>query len=63
MDYQVFTLPNGIRLLHKPTSSILSHACILINTGSRDEEEGKDGLAHFIEHFSRKRRKEALTRY
>lgn len=51
MDYQVFTLPNGIRLLFKPTSSLVSHACIIINAGSRDEEPGKDGLAHFIEHL------------
>ncbi|MEJ6980968.1 pitrilysin family protein [Pedobacter sp. P351] len=51
MDYQVFTLPNGIRLLHKPTTSLLSHACIIINAGSRDEMPGKDGLAHFIEHL------------
>jgi len=51
MDYQVFTLPNGIRLLHKPTISTISHACIIINAGSRDEEPGKDGLAHFIEHL------------
>jgi len=51
MDYQAFTLPNGIRLLHKPANSLLSHACIVINAGSRDEAEGKDGLAHFIEHL------------
>lgn len=51
MDYQAFTLPNGIRLLHRPTSSVLSHACIIMNAGSRDEAPGKDGLAHFIEHL------------
>jgi len=51
MDYQVFTLPNGIRLLHKPFQSSITHACIIVNTGSRDEAPGKDGLAHFIEHL------------
>ncbi|MHB1177890.1 MAG: M16 family metallopeptidase [Daejeonella sp.] len=51
MDYQVFTLQNGIRVLHKPTDSNISHACIIINAGSRDEVESKDGLAHFIEHL------------
>lgn len=51
MDYQVHTLKNGIRILHKPSSSTIAHACIIINAGSRDEEEGKDGLAHFIEHL------------
>src|SRR4028118_124431 len=61
MDYQVFTLPNGIRLLHKPTSSLISHACIIVNTGSRDEAEGKDGLAHFIEHLLFKKTEKRST--
>lgn len=61
MDYQCFTLPNGIRLLHKPTPAILSHACIIMNTGSRDEEMGKDGLAHFIEHLLFKKTKKRST--
>lgn len=55
MDYQVHTLQNGIRVLHKPTASNISHACIIINAGSRDEVESKDGLAHFIEHLLFKR--------
>ena len=61
MDYQVFTLPNGIRLLHKPSSSLLSHACIIINAGSRDEKPGKDGLAHFIEHMLFKKTEKRST--
>lgn len=51
MDYQVHTLQNGIRVLHKPTASNISHACIIINAGSRDEDDSKGGLAHFIEHL------------
>jgi predicted Zn-dependent peptidase len=51
MDYQVHQLQNGIRVLHKPNPSNISHACIIINSGSRDEEQKKDGLAHFIEHL------------
>lgn len=61
MDYQVFTLPNGIRLLYKPYESTITHACIIINTGSRDEPEGKDGLAHFIEHLLFKRTEKRST--
>jgi predicted Zn-dependent peptidase len=61
MDYQVFTLPNGIRLLHKTTPSLLSHACIVINAGSRDEPAGKDGLAHFIEHLLFKKTEKRST--
>lgn len=51
MDYQVHQLQNGIRVLHKPSPSNISHACIIINAGSRDEDQTKDGLAHFIEHL------------
>jgi predicted Zn-dependent peptidase len=51
MDYQVHQLQNGIRVLHKPSPSNISHACIIINAGSRDEDHAKDGLAHFIEHL------------
>lgn len=51
MDYQVHQLQNGIRILHKPSPSNISHACIIINAGSRDEGQAKDGLAHFIEHL------------
>jgi predicted Zn-dependent peptidase len=51
MDYQVHQLQNGIRVLHKPSPSNISHACVIINAGSRDEDQAKDGLAHFIEHL------------
>src|SRR5471030_1067940 len=51
MDYQVHTLKNGIRLLHKPAVSSIAHCCFIVNAGARDEAEGKDGLAHFIEHL------------
>lgn len=61
MEYNVHTLPNGIRLLHVPSASTISHACIIINTGSRDEPEGKAGLAHFIEHLIFKRTKKRST--
>ncbi len=62
MDHQVHTLPNGIRLLFLPNESIITHACILVNAGSRDENEGKDGLAHFIEHLLFKRTEKRGTR-
>jgi len=61
MEYNVHTLPNGIRLLHVPTASAISHACIIVNTGSRDEPEGKAGLAHFIEHLIFKRTEKRST--
>ncbi|MCD8741462.1 insulinase family protein [Mucilaginibacter roseus] len=51
MDYQLHTLPNGIRILFKHAPFAVTHCCFLINAGSRDEAAGKDGLAHFIEHL------------
>ena len=50
-DYQVYTLPNGIRILHKHAASAITHCCFIVNAGSRDEAEEKAGLAHFIEHL------------
>lgn len=61
MDYQLHTLSNGIRVLHKPENSSISHACIVINAGSRDEKPDKNGLAHFIEHLLFKRTKKRTT--
>jgi predicted Zn-dependent peptidase len=61
MDYQVHQLQNGIRVLHKPNPSNISHACIIINAGSRDEDQAKDGLAHFIEHLLFKQTKKRNT--
>ena len=51
MEYQVHTLPNGVRLLHKQVDSPVAHAGVMIHTGSRDEEENEQGMAHFIEHI------------
>lgn len=51
MIYHTHRLPNGIRILFYPADSAIAHCCLMINAGSRDEAEGKDGLAHFIEHL------------
>lgn len=61
MEYNVHTLPNGIRFLHVPSASAISHACIIINSGSRDETESQAGLAHFIEHLVFKRTEKRNT--
>jgi len=61
MEYNVHTLPNGIRLLHVPAASAISHACIIINSGSRDEAAQQTGLAHFIEHLIFKRTEKRTT--
>lgn len=60
MEYQLFTLKNGIKVIHQPIDSPVAHFGIIINTGSRDEEAEEQGMAHFIEHTifkgTRKRR-------
>src|SRR5690606_26961950 len=61
MDYQLFTLPNGVRIIFKPTLSPVSHAGIMINAGARDENPGCFGMAHFIEHLLFKRTEKRST--
>ncbi|WP_353125410.1 M16 family metallopeptidase [Parapedobacter pyrenivorans] len=51
MEYEVIQLPNGIRLVLHHVDSPVSHACMLVNAGARDEQVGRFGLAHFIEHL------------
>lgn len=50
MEYQTHTLKNGIRIIHKVNSSIIAHAGVFVNVGSRDELESQHGMAHFLEH-------------
>jgi len=50
MRYENYTLENGIRVVHLHSKSAVGHCGIIINAGSRDEEENEHGMAHFIEH-------------
>ncbi|MDR3246793.1 MAG: insulinase family protein [Prevotellaceae bacterium] len=45
-----FALPNGIRVIHKYTSSPVVFCGLTINTGTRDEQDSEHGMAHFLEH-------------
>ena len=46
-----FNLSNSIKCIHQQVDTAeVSHFGITINAGSRDELEGEQGLAHFIEH-------------
>jgi predicted Zn-dependent peptidase len=51
MNYQSYTLTNGLKLVHKPDNTAVSYCGIVINAGSRDEAENEQGMAHFIEHM------------
>lgn len=44
------TLSNGLRVVHIASTSRVAYCGIAVNTGSRDEMAGKQGLAHFVEH-------------
>jgi predicted Zn-dependent peptidase len=50
MEYQLFTLNNGIRVIHQQVDSPVAHFGVIVNTGSRDETADEQGMAHFIEH-------------
>ncbi len=52
-EYDSFTLPNGIRVLHKQVANTkIAHCGIMLDVGSRDEEAGQEGIAHFWEHMA-----------
>ena len=48
--YEYFTLDNGIRIIFRRNNSIVTHAGVYINVGSRNEQGSEEGIAHFIEH-------------
>lgn len=50
MEYQLFTLKNGIKVIHQQVDSPVAHFGLIVNTGSRDELAHEQGMAHFIEH-------------
>lgn len=52
MYYNTFTLPNGLRIIHRQTDSPVVYCGYEINAGTRDEEAGEEGLAHFCEHMT-----------
>ena len=47
---EVFTLSNGLKVVHLQNDRPISHCGIMINAGTRDELDDEKGLAHFIEH-------------
>jgi predicted Zn-dependent peptidase len=48
---QILTLDNGIRLVHRHLRGTETvHCGYMINSGSRDENDLNNGVAHFIEH-------------
>jgi len=52
-EYELYTLPNGIRIAHKQvTHTQIAHCGLMLDIGSRDEEPHQQGLVHFWEHMA-----------
>ena len=52
MKYNTYTLDNGLRIIHLPSDSKVVYCGYQINAGTRNEEPGEEGLAHFCEHVT-----------
>jgi len=52
-EFEIIELPNGIRVIFKqvPYAKIV-HCGYILDTGTRDELDGEEGIAHFWEHMS-----------
>ena len=52
-DYEIYTLKNGIRVVHnRITTTKIVHCGIMLDIGSRDETPKNQGIAHFWEHMA-----------
>ena len=51
MEYNQYTLRNGLRIIHQPSSSKVAYCGFAINAGTRDELPHEHGMAHFVEHM------------
>ena len=52
MKYNTYTHDNGLRIIHLPSDSKVVYCGYQINAGTRNEEPGEEGLAHFCEHVT-----------
>ena len=52
MKYNTYTLDNRLRIIHLPSDSKVVYCGYQINAGTRNEEPGEEGLAHFCEHVT-----------
>ena len=52
MKYNTYTLADGLRVIHLPGTSPVVYCGYAVAAGTRDEEPGKEGMAHFCEHLT-----------
>mgnify|MGYP001758835357 FL=1 len=52
IDFEEYDLPNGLHvILHQDNSAPIVTTGVMYHVGSKDEQEGKTGFAHFFEHL------------
>ena len=52
LQYQVLTLPNGLRvILSEDHSTPIAHVAVWYHVGSKNERPGRTGFAHLFEHM------------
>lgn len=51
MDYQTYTLSNGLRIIFAPSPTRVAYSGFAIDAGTRDETDDEQGMAHFVEHL------------
>lgn len=52
MNYERFTLPNGLRVLvHQDTSTPMAVVNVMYDVGAKDEDPDRTGFAHLFEHL------------
>ena len=49
-EFTTYTLPNGIRGIHRQVQGAVAHCGLVVGAGTRDERPEEYGLAHLTEH-------------
>ena len=52
MNYNTHTLSNGLRIIQLPSASPVVYCGYAVAAGTRDEQPGSEGMAHFCEHIT-----------
>ena len=50
--FNTHTLPDGLRIIHEPSTSEVVYCGYVVCAGTRHEDLNDSGMAHFIEHMS-----------
>jgi predicted Zn-dependent peptidase len=50
-ELDTFTLPNGMRVVHRRVAWPVTYSGVCIDAGSRDEGRTEQGMAHYVEHM------------